>query len=56
MIPDDRTESMEPPECNADDVRVECDCCHNEAVDGDSLCRECREEADSINGISDETP
>lgn len=51
MIPDDRTENMEPPDCDADGVFVECDCCHNESLDGDTLCQQCRKEADEMSGI-----
>ena len=52
MIPDGSHERMEPPDCDRDDVFVECDCCHNEAAEGDSLCKQCREEQDEL----DETP
>ena len=52
MIPQGRHEDMEPPECDSDDVFVECDCCYNEAIEGDNLCKQCRMEQDEL----DENP
>jgi len=51
MIPQGRHEDMEPPECDSDDVFVECDYCSAMAKDEDSLCSDCRKEADEMNGI-----
>jgi hypothetical protein len=51
MIPDDRTESLEPPDCNTDDQPVICDQCFSQAEDECTLCAECQKEADAINGI-----
>jgi hypothetical protein len=51
MIPDDRTENLEPPDCNTDDSPVMCDQCFAQAEDECTLCAECQREADAINGI-----
>lgn len=51
MIPDDRTENMEPPECNADDPWF-CETCGSVTRD-ENPCAECQREADEINGIHD---
>ncbi len=51
MIPDGSHEQMEPPECDADDVRMECQYCDREATSGDALCTDCAAEFDEMNGI-----
>jgi len=53
MISQGRHEDMEPPECDADDLQPMCDYCSAMAKDEDSLCSDCRKEADAINGIYD---
>ena len=51
MIPDDRTENMEPPDCNANDDWF-CETCGSLLRDdATELCRDCQREADAINGI-----
>jgi len=51
MIPDDRTENLEPPDCNANDDWF-CETCgsllRDDATD---YCPECQRERDEINGI-----
>jgi hypothetical protein len=56
MIPDDRTEDMEPPDCDMDDMRIECEHCDKDAADDDTQCADCRRESDAINGLTEETP
>lgn len=51
MIPDDRTENLEPPECDMDDSPVMCEHCFSQAEDECTLCAECQREADAMNGI-----
>ena len=53
MIPQGRHEDMEPPECDSDDERVQCEHCYWEAQDGGWLCEKCQREADEMNGIYD---
>jgi hypothetical protein len=46
-----RHEDMEPPECDMDDQPVMCEHCFAQAGDEDTMCADCRREADAINGI-----
>jgi hypothetical protein len=52
MIPDDRTENMEPPDCNRRDDDWFCEQCgsllRDDATD---YCPDCQRERDEINGI-----
>jgi len=46
-----RHEDMEPPECDMADQPVICEHCFSQAEDEDTMCADCRREADAINGI-----
>ena len=51
-----RHEDMEPPECDMEDMRVECEFCNKDAAEDDTQCADCRRESDAINGLTEETP
>jgi hypothetical protein len=52
MIPDDRTENLEPPECDMDDQPVMCETCGSLLREANvEYCPDCERERDEINGI-----
>lgn len=51
-----RHEDMEPPECDMDDMPIECEHCGKEAEDEYTMCAACRRESDEISGLYEETP
>jgi hypothetical protein len=50
MIPDDRTENLEPPDCNLGDDDWFCETCGS-VVKEEGYCPDCQRERDEMSGI-----